>query len=176
MKQLLPAKGNTEMITLRLILKSIFFLPGTFLHELTHYVAALVLGKAGGFSVWPRVENGTFIFGSVKSRTRYKVLSSFIAAAPIIWWVVLVLTLRYLHFIGTLNGVPSINFGMIGMKLKSFSFPDLFFLWLFLQVLWAGRPSLQDVKNFIRGFFSVSGILLISVAAGLIYLLLTISK
>lgn len=164
------------MRRLRLILKFIFFFPGTFLHELAHYSAALVLGKAEGFSVWPRIEGGNFVFGSVKSRTRYKVLSSFIAAAPVIWWVVLVLTLRYLHFIGTLNGIPSINFGMISMKLKSFTSSDIFFIWLFLQILWAGRPSLQDVKNFIRGFFSVSGIMLVSVVAGLIYLLLRVSK
>jgi len=134
------------------------------------------MGKAEGFSVWPRIEGGNFVFGNVKSRTRYKVLSSFIAAAPVIWWVVLVLTLRYLHFIGTLNGIPSINFGMISMTLKSFTSSDIFFIWLFLQILWAGRPSLQDVKNFIRGFFSVSGIMLVSVVTGLIYLLLRVSK
>ena len=55
---------------IRLILKFIFFFPGTFLHELAHYVAALVLGKAEGFSVWPRMEGNSFVFGSVKSRTR----------------------------------------------------------------------------------------------------------
>jgi hypothetical protein len=158
------------MRRLRLILKFIFFFPGTFLHELAHYSAALVFGKAEGFSVWPRIEGGNFVFGSVKSRTRYKVLSSFIAAAPVIWWVVLVLTLRYLHLIGTLNGIPSINFGMISIELKPFTSSDAFFIWLFLQILWAGRLSLQDVKNFIRGVFSVSGILLLSTAAGLIYL------
>jgi len=159
------------MVTLRLILKFIFFFPGTFLHELAHYAAALVLGRAEGFSVWPRMEGDNFVFGSVKSRTRYKVLSSFIALAPVIWWVVLVLTLRHLHFIRILNGVPSINFGMIAIKLKSFTSSDALFLWLFLQILWAGRPSLQDVKNFISGFFSVSGIMLASASAAVIYII-----
>lgn len=159
------------MIRLRLILKFIFFFPGTFLHELAHYGMALVLGEAEAFSIWPRIEGGNFVFGSVKSRTRYKVLSSFIALAPVIWWVVLVLTLRYLHFIGTLNCVPSINFGMIALKLKSFTSSDTFFLWLFLQILWAGRPSMQDVKNFIKGGVSVSGIMLVSVVTALIYII-----
>ena len=159
------------MVTLRLILKFIFFFPGTFLHELAHYAAALVLGRAEGFSVWPRMEGGNFVFGSVKSRTRYKVLSSFIALAPVIWWVVLVLTLRHLHFIRILNGVPSINFGMIAIKLKSFTSSDALFLWLFLQILWAGRPSLQDVKNFMRGLFSVSGIVLVSAVAAVVYIM-----
>jgi hypothetical protein len=98
------------------------------------------------------------------------VLSSFIAIAPLLWWVVLVLILRYLHVIGAGNSVPAIHFGMMVKKLKSFSLSDAFFLWLFMQILWAGRPSLQDVKNFFRGFLSVSGILLISMAAGLIYM------
>jgi hypothetical protein len=133
------------------------------------------LGRAEGFSVWPKIEGGSFVFGSVKSRARYKVLSSFIAAAPVIWWVVLFLTLRHLHFIGTLDGVPSINFGMIVMKLKAFTSLDAFFLWLLLQLLWAGKPSLQDVNNVINGFFSVSGIMFISAVAA-IYLLFTISK
>ncbi len=159
------------MITLRLMLKFIFFFPGTFLHELAHYGTALVLGKAEGFSVWPRVEGGNFVFGSVKSRTRYKVLSSFIALAPLVWWVVLVLVLRHLHFIGTRGGVPSINFEMIVMKLESFTSSDAFFIWLFLQIIWAGRPSREDVKNFVRGLFSVSGIILVSAVTALIYTL-----
>jgi hypothetical protein len=155
---------------IRLILKFIFFFPGTCLHELAHYIAALILGKAEGFSVRPKVEGGSFVFGSVKSSSKYKVLSSFIAIAPLLWWVVLVLILRYLHVIGAGNSVPAIHFGMMVKKLKSFSLSDAFFLWLFMQILWAGRPSLQDVKNFFRGFLSVSGILLISMAAGLIYM------
>jgi len=65
---------------------------------------------------------------------------------------------------------------MISMKLKSFTSSDILFIWLLLQILWAGRPSLQDLKNFIRGFFSISGIMLVSVAAGLIYLILRASK
>lgn len=150
-------------------MKFIFFFPGTFLHELAHYGAALVLGKAEGFSVWPRAEDNSFVFGSVRSRTRYKVLSSFIAIAPLLWWVGLFFLLRYLRVIGR-NGVPEINFGMGVDTLKSFSLSDAFLLWLFTQILWAGKPSLQDIKNFFRGLFSVSGLLFISIAAGLFYL------
>ena len=156
---------------IRLIVKGMFFFPGTFLHELAHYGAALVLGKAEGFSVWPKVEGNNFVFGSVKSRTRYKVLSSFISIAPLLWWVFLFLILRYLRIIGAGNGMPKINFDMTIGKLKYFSLSDAFALWLFVQVLWAGRPSLQDIKNFFRGLLSVSGFLLLSIAAGLIYLL-----
>jgi hypothetical protein len=153
----------------RLLLKFIFFFPGTFLHELAHYGAALILGKAEGFSVWPRVEGNSFVFGSVKSRTRYKVLSSFIAIAPLLWWAGLFLLLRHLRIVGA-NGMPTIHFGMIVDTLKYFSLSDAFLLWLFVQILWAGKPSLQDIKNFFRGLFSVSGLLLILITAGLLYL------
>ncbi len=158
------------MITLRFILKFIFFFPGTFLHELAHYVAALVLGRAEGFSVRPRIEGGNFVFGSVKSGTRFKVLSSFIALAPVIWWFVLVLILGHLSLIRTDDGMPAINAGVILTRLKTFTYKDALYFWLLLQLLWAGRPSLQDIKNFIGGLFSVSGIMLVSAAAAVIYI------
>ncbi len=158
------------MMSIRLILKSIFFFHGTFLHELAHYVAALILGRAEGFSVWPKIQGGHFVFGSVNSRTRYKVLSSFIAFAPLIWWVVLLLILRYLRIIGTDAGPCSINFRLILKKVESLNLSKILFLWLFLQILWAGRPSLEDLKNFFKGLFSVSGIILIAVVAALIYI------
>ena len=35
-------------------------LPMTIMHELAHYTSALILGgKPGGFSLWPRLKNGT---------------------------------------------------------------------------------------------------------------------
>jgi predicted secreted protein len=160
-----------KIMRIRLILKFVFFLPGTFLHELAHYAAALILGKAEGFSVLPKTEGDSIVFGSVKSRTRYKVLSSFIAIAPLLWWAVLFLVLRHLRVIETGNGMPEINFGLTAAKLKRFSLSEAFLLWLFAQILWAGRPSVRDIKNFFTGLLSVSGFLLISATAGLICLL-----
>ncbi len=156
---------------IRLILKFIFFFPGTLLHELAHYCAASLFGKAEGFSVRPKVEGNSFVFGSVRSRTRYRVLSSFIAIAPLLWWIALFFLLEYLRVIRRGSGIPGINFGLVAGKLRHFSLSDAFALWLFLQILWAGRPSLQDIKNFLTGFLSFSGLLLLSIAAGLIYLL-----
>lgn len=152
-------------------MKFIFFFPGTLLHEFAHYGAALVFGKAEGFSVWPKAEGNNLVFGSVKSRTKYRVLSSFIAIAPLVWWVVLFLILKYLGVIGAGNGMPGINFRTTADKLKYFSLSDAFLLWLLIQVFWAGRPSLQDIKNLFRGLISVSGFLLISTTSGVIYLL-----
>ena len=158
------------MTKLRLILKFIFFLPGTFLHELTHYVAALILGKAEGFSVWPKTEGSSIVFGSVRSRTRFRVLSSFIAAAPILWWAVLFIALRYILFGGPEARTASNNIEAIIKRLNFSSYVDAIILWLLLQILWAGKLSLQDIKNFFSGLLSISGLVLLAILAGAIYI------
>ncbi len=152
-----------------MLLKFTFFFVGTFLHELAHYLSALSLGKAEGLSILPRIEGNRFIFGSVRSSTKYRVLSSFIACAPLIWWVVLLSIFFYLRLI-TINGhTPSVNFESLKEKIRSFSGKDLFFIWMFLQLLWAGRLSVPDIVNFFSGFFSISGLVLLSATVTLFY-------
>jgi hypothetical protein len=149
-------------LRIRLAFGFIFYFIGTCLHELAHYVAALLLGKAEGFSVIPRIEGNRIVFGSVRSRVRYKFLASFIAAAPLVWWAILFLILLYLNIIRLRNGIPDIGYELITKKLRSFSFSDVFFLWVFVQMVWAGRLSVQDIKNVFRGIFSVSGLVFLS--------------
>lgn len=158
------------MAKIKLFLKFIFYFLGTCLHELAHYIAALIFGKAEGFSVIPKIEGDRFIFGSVRSRARYKVLTSFIAIAPLIWWAVLFFMLRHFHVIRISSGIPEINIDIIIKRIGSFSLTDLFYLWLFMQILWAGKLSVQDIKNFFMNVFSVSGFALISVVIMLFYL------
>lgn len=155
---------------LRLAFKFLFYFFGTCLHELAHYFAALLLGSAEGFSVIPRIEGARFILGSVRSRVRYKFLSSFIATAPLVWWAILLLALLYLHIIQFRKGMPIIPSGLVVKRLKSVSFSDLFALWVFIQLFWAGHLSVEDLKNVLRGMLSVSGMIFLSVVAGLFYL------
>ena len=157
------------MAKIKLFLKFIFFFFGTLLHESAHYLFALIFGKAEGFSVLPKTEGNRFVFGSVRSRTRYRVLSSFIAAGPLLWWGLLFLILIHVRVVRLTGGMPAIDFGPVLKKLRSFSWGDLFFIWLFLQFLWAGRPSMQDIKNFFRGLLSVSGAVFLAAAAALVY-------
>jgi len=154
---------------IRLLCKVIFYLFGTFLHELAHYVAALLLGKAEGFSVMPRVEGESFVFGSVKSRVKFKVLSSFVATAPLIWWAVLLLILWHLRLVGMSRGKPDFHLGILTRRLQSFSVKDALFIWLFLQMIWAGILSTRDVRNFFNGLLSVSGVILVAAVAVAIY-------
>jgi hypothetical protein len=155
---------------IRLAFKVIFYFFGTCLHELAHYVAALLLGKAEGFSVIPRIEGPRFVLGSVRSKVRYKFLSSFVASAPLVWWAILFLILRYLHIIKVRNGMPIIPSGLVLKRLKSVSFTDLFYLWVFIQLLWAGRLSVKDLINVLRGMLSVSGMVFLSAVTILFYL------
>jgi hypothetical protein len=159
------------MINCPFWIKLIFYFPGTVLHEFAHYVAALLLGKADGFSVIPERAGDTYIPGSVKSRTRYKVLSAFVAMAPLIWWLGLFLFLTRIHIIGTDHRLPHIRFGAVLERLRPFRLSDVFFLWLFLQILWAGRLSRADIKNVFTGIFSLSGFVLIGIATAACYFL-----
>jgi hypothetical protein len=153
-----------------LAVKVIFFFAGTCLHELAHYVAALLLGKVESFSVIPRIEGKRFVLGKVRSAVRYKFLSSFIASAPLVWWAILLLILLYLHIVRINNGIPGISSEVVMKRLRAISFSDAFFLWVFMQLLWAGRLSVQDLKNVFKGMFTVSGLVFLSAAAILLLL------
>ncbi len=150
-------------VKIRLALKVLFFFFGTFLHEFAHFIAALIFGKPAGFSVVPKISGDNLIFGNVKARTRFRVLSSFIAIAPLLWWVVLVLL--FTHSYACSRGIShlSLPFGKGNSAISV-----IFFLWLLLQLLWAGRLSAQDIRTFFSGVFSPSGALLGAAAAVLL--------
>lgn len=158
------------MNRLKFILASVFFLPGTFLHELSHYIAALFLGSAEGFSIIPRRHGDSYVFGSVKSRTKFRILSSFVAAAPLVWWAVFVFLLIKSGLISEADGTLHYNLRVVGDKIHSFNRNDILLLWLSIQLLWAGRLSSSDLINTIKGVLSPSGVFLIVSAGALMYL------
>jgi hypothetical protein len=146
---------------IKLFCRSILYLFGTFLHEFSHFAAALAFGRPEGFSIAPRIEGDRLIFGEVKARVRYKVLSVFIAAAPIIWWVFLFFIGK--HFLSVYHAtyMQGTDIRMLLLKLKTCSLPDVFFLWIAFQLFWAGRLSMQDIKVCFKGIISPSGLMLI---------------
>jgi hypothetical protein len=75
----------------------------------------------------------------------------------------------HLGLLRTGSGMPEVDVAPALGRLRDFSLPDLLFIWLFIQLLWAGRLSLTDIKNFFRGLLSVSGLVFLSAAAALIY-------
>ena len=140
------------------IIKSMAYLPGTFLHELAHYAAAQLLGKPEGFTVLPRREGNAVVFGRVTARVRYRVLSVFISAAPLIWWLAFVLLMEHLGIVLINWSLPDVHFTLSQERFKAFSLDGLFYLWLSVQLLWAGRLSVQDIKSLLAGLFCISGV------------------
>ena len=78
----------------------ILFLPGIFVHELSHYVMALVLGvKTGRFSLWPQSKGrGQVVLGSVEVRGVGPVRHSLIGAAPMLSGTIIIIALG--HWLG----------------------------------------------------------------------------
>ena len=128
------------------------------MHELAHYAAAQLLGKPEGFTVLPRREGNAVVFGRVTARVRYRVLSVFISAAPLIWWLAFVLLMEHLGIVLINWSLPDVHFTLSQERFKAFSLDGLFYLWLSVQLLWAGRLSVQDIKSLLAGLFCISGV------------------
>ncbi|HKN18456.1 MAG TPA: hypothetical protein VJW95_01565 [Dissulfurispiraceae bacterium] len=154
-------------MNLKLILKIILYFPGTFAHELAHWACALLFGSTEGFNIIPRRDGDHLIFGSVSASVRYKAFGIFIGAAPLVWWVVLYMLLKYYIIMHAIIEAPKVYITFSFERFASPSLADLLFLWLITQLFWAGRLSAQDIKTCLAGLFSVSGAILI-VSAGAI--------
>ena len=162
---------NRSTMKIKLLCRSVLCLFGTFLHELSHFAVAMLLGKSEGFSIVPRIDGDSFIFGEVKARVRFRILAVFIACAPLIWWALLLIIVK--HVLSDFSG-PDVQRPSVTVfleKLKTFSLRDVFLLWFASQLLWAGRLSTQDIKTCFRGIISPSGLFLIGTAVLLVQIL-----
>jgi hypothetical protein len=161
--------AGARAVKIRLLLKIVFLFVGTFLHELAHYAAALLFGKPFGFSVVPRISGDRVVLGNVRAGTRLKVLSAFIAMAPLIWWFILYLLLAHFRVVHTTIDRPLVHFTLSFGRFGSLSPVNIFLFWLAVQLLWAGRLSAQDIKTSFAGLFSLSGLFLAITTAALIF-------
>lgn len=67
------------------LLVSIMFLPGTFIHELCHAMMAVILGSGvRSFSIWPKVEGDTIKMGYAEVEVLDIFRNSLIGTAPLI--------------------------------------------------------------------------------------------
>lgn len=104
-------------------------LPMTIMHELSHFIMALLLGgRPTGLSLWPHREGNRWRLGSVTARlTLISALPT--ALAPIVWLLVALLIL---------NGKEALAHG-------SFHMLAIVYLAVYLCVS-ASIPSWQDIK------------------------------
>jgi hypothetical protein len=114
---------------------STIFLPGTFIHELSHAITATLLGsRVVKFSIWPKVENGGIKMGYAQFIVLDVVRNTIIGISP------LIVGIGILYFL-------IINFFTVGTYLK------IFFLYLIFQVSNSMFLSESDIKDLKTLFF-----------------------
>ena len=107
-------------------------LPGTFAHELAHFVVGFLLrAKPHGFSVWPRPRGHAWMLGSVSFRNIGLLNGTWVALAPL-----LLLPVAWLSLIHIL--LPLWIMGRWGWWLLAG--------YLSATALFAALPSMQDIK------------------------------
>ncbi len=131
----------------------VLFFPGTLLHELSHWLTALLLGvRASRFSLWPTVKKkGELQMGAVQVDMTDPFRHSLIGLAPLIFGSIVVL----------LIGQGQLELGQLGQALatgdlevigqgigRTLSVPDVW-LWLYLlfAVSNAMLPSTSDRES-----------------------------
>lgn len=135
------------------ILYAIVLLPGVFLHELSHWLAATFLGvRTGGFSIIPKMQpDGTVQLGYVeyfKSRSLGPVRESLIGGAPLIVGTAVILLIGFRVFSVT-QLTAAFQSGELEALITAlgqvYQTPD-FLLWLYLLFAIANgmMPSRSD--------------------------------
>lgn len=129
------------------------------MHELTHAIAAIMTGgRVVGFSLIPKMirdKKGRITaneFGSILYISRFSVFDFIVGLAPLSLWVLLWFILVHFEIIFPYENSFSVDF-------KRLFDPSLIWIWFIsIQLLWSGVPSSVDIKQSIRGFFSLSGL------------------
>ncbi len=120
-------------------LYALILLPGVFLHELSHYVSARLLGvRTGSFSVFPRRKaDGSIQLGYVeyyKSKTLDPIRESLIGGAPMIvgTLVILLISLKIFDVTNLAAAVESGHIDNVALALTEFFDTPFVFLWIYL--------------------------------------------
>jgi hypothetical protein len=108
---------------------SMMFLPGTFIHELSHAITATLMGsRVTKFSIWPQVENGGIKMGYAQFIVLDVVRNTFIGIAPLIFGIII------LYFL-------ILNFFTVNIYLK------ILIIYLIFQVSNSMFLSESDIKD-----------------------------
>lgn len=129
------------------------------MHELAHYIPALLFGTSPRLSILPSFSEGTA--GKVTHmEPRFGIAKMVISLMPALWYYVLYLLLNRLDVLHLNLGLESID---ISLKKPSLDQTELLLLvYVSLQMLWAGSLSKQDWTNALEGIVSLSGFVMLS--------------
>jgi hypothetical protein len=162
----------TRDARLTIIIFQIIFLPGVFLHELSHLLTAKLLRvRTGGFSVIPRaLPNGRLQLGYVETARSDIVRDSLIGAAPLIFGTLLVayiavyrLELRVLW-----DTFRNGQFDLFWWGIRLLPTVKDFFLWFYLAFAVSSTmmPSESDRHAWLELMISVGVIFAIALLIG----------
>ena len=110
------------------------FLPGILIHELSHYIIAILLGaRPTNFSLWPQSRQGRVILGSVEVRRIGPIGHSLIGLAPLVFGSLAVWFIaRFLQFDLLVEALTNGELRrFLWAAAESLATPD-FWLWLYL--------------------------------------------
>lgn len=150
----------------------VIFVPGTFLHEASHWVTAHMLGvRTGGFSVWPKASaNGQLQMGAVQIEIVDPFRHSLIGIAPLIFGSIAVSFLgRWLALDNLGVALTSGNWDRINTAITAtLAVPDVW-LWLYLLFAIANAmlPSASDRESWQAMAIYLSLGLVLAVGLGL---------
>ena len=115
---------------------SILFLPGVFLHELSHFVMAKILGvRTGRFSIFPRsLPDGRLQLGYVETARSDIVRDSLIGAAPLIVGTLFVafVAIYHLQMRALWEAFRSEQFSFFWLGVRNLPQAPDFYLWFYL--------------------------------------------
>ncbi len=149
------------------------FLPGTLLHELSHWLTATLLGvKTARFSLWPTVKKrGQLQMGSVQLEVADPFRHSLIGVAPLIAGSVAVLIIGQGRLeLGQLGlALNSGDLELVGQAVtKTLAVPDVW-LWLYLifAISNAMLPSASDRESWRTVLIYLGLALILAIGLGL---------
>lgn len=111
---------------------ALVLLPGTWLHEVSHWLVGLLLGaRPTSFTLWPKREGNTWVLGSV-GFTRLTIYNgAFVALAPLLLFALGAAAFQ--HLLG-----PAFEAGQYGWWL-ALGYPTA-------AALYSGLPSTTDIR------------------------------
>jgi hypothetical protein len=151
---------------------SMIFLPGVFLHELSHFVVAKTLGvRTGKFSIFPQsLPDGRLQLGYVETARSDIVRDSLIGAAPLIIGTLFVAYVAVYHLQMRVlwDVLRNGQFGLFWMGVRALPHVSDFYLWFYLAFAVSSTmmPSESDRHAWLELVISIGVLLGIALLVG----------
>lgn len=160
----------TRRQDIAIVLFSLLFLPGVFIHEISHYLMARLLGvRTGRLSIVPRpMEDGRLQLGYVETGRTDFVRDALVGVAPLLFGGIFVgyIALNPLGVPALWNGFASGSFEDVGHGVTILFSKADFWIWFYLA--FAVSSTMMPSRSDRRGWLPV-GLLTIALLAAGIY-------